>query len=494
MEDEKEKDYTEIDLVEVYHILQENVRNIARVTICCVVLAILYLLIATPVYESQALLRVKQEKGLGSSLLESMGGSFNSMQSMSTYAEILKSRSVLVPVIEEIEEPNDEGKFPEYEGYKKGHITTEPLRDSAILVLKFTADEAEKAQHGTELLLESFQKHMAGLSHTEQSATRSFLETRTKEAKEELSKAEDAVTAYKATHKMVDPSEDAKTFVARLAEIEARATDNQITIEAAQAGLAAVNEQLQNNGPTIADNSVIQQYNAKLAELETARISLREKYTDKHPSMIDLEEQIDSMKEMLRQEIAKVAALEAPSGNPIQQELLAKRFQNEGTIAVARKKAAAYEALIAKNNQAMEAFPAMERGFIRVSRDAKVAGDIYVMLAKRLEEAKVAEYMEPKDIQVVDPPTLPEKPIKPRKLLTLALSVVLGLLLGGGYAVGDSMLNRTIDTEKDVEKYIGLPVLGLVPEEKSLVNAMAKQNVGEPAWKKVVKTIWKKSN
>ncbi len=492
---EDEKDYTEIDLVEVYHILKDNRRNIAMVTLCCIVLAVLYLLIATPVYESQALLRVKKEQGLGSSLLESVGGGgFNSMQSMSTYAEILKSRSVLVPVIESIEEADDEGKFPEYEKYKKAHITTEPLRDSAILVLKFTAEEAEKAQHGTELLLESFQKHMAGLSHTEQSATRGFLETRVKEAKEELTKAEDAVTSYKAANKIVDPSKDAEIFAARIADIEAKATENQVTIEAAQARLAAINAQLQNNGATIADNAVIQQYNSKLADMESSRIALQEKYTDKHPTMIDLDEQIDSMKARIQEEIAKVAALEAPSGNPVHQELVAGRFQSEGTIAVARKKAAAFDELIAKNNKELEAFPAMERGYIRVSRDAKVASEIYVMLAKRLEEAKVAEYMVPSDIQVVDPPTLPEKPVKPRKLLTLALSIVLGMLLGGGIAVGDSMLNRTVDTEKDVEKYVGLPVLGLVPEEKSLADAMAKQGNGEPAWKKVVKAIWKKSN
>lgn len=61
-----------IDLLEIANILKRNAGNIARVTGIFVVAAGVYLATATPVYESQALLRVKQPKGIGTSLLESM--------------------------------------------------------------------------------------------------------------------------------------------------------------------------------------------------------------------------------------------------------------------------------------------------------------------------------------------------------------------------------------------------------------------------------------
>lgn len=61
-----------IDLRELAHIVQKNARFIAKVTGGCIVAAGLYLLIASPVYESDSLLRIKQPKGIGSSLLESM--------------------------------------------------------------------------------------------------------------------------------------------------------------------------------------------------------------------------------------------------------------------------------------------------------------------------------------------------------------------------------------------------------------------------------------
>ena len=107
------EDEITIDLRELVHIVQKNARFIAKVTGGCIAVAGLYLLIASPVYESDSLLRIKQPKGIGSSLLESipMGNSMANKQLMSTYAEILKSRSVIVPVIEQTEEADSDGKY-----------------------------------------------------------------------------------------------------------------------------------------------------------------------------------------------------------------------------------------------------------------------------------------------------------------------------------------------------------------------------------------------
>lgn len=66
-----------------------------------------------------------------------------------------------------------------------------------------------------------------------------------------------------------------------------------------------------------ADNAVIKQYNAKLAELETQRIDYLDKYTAKHPKVIETEDAIANLKSKLQQEIAKVASLQAPSDDPV---------------------------------------------------------------------------------------------------------------------------------------------------------------------------------
>lgn len=53
---------TTIDLREVLDIILRNIKMIGKITLGCVVLAVLYLLIASPVYESESLLRIKQQQ------------------------------------------------------------------------------------------------------------------------------------------------------------------------------------------------------------------------------------------------------------------------------------------------------------------------------------------------------------------------------------------------------------------------------------------------
>ena len=141
-----------IDLRDLWNVLKKNTATIRKVTIGCVAAAVVYLIVVPPTYESTALLRVKQPKGLGSSILEALptGNPMASKQLMSTYAEILKSRSVVVPVIEATEEGKD-GKYPEYEAYLKSRIATAPFKDTEIMKVTFKANTAEDAQKGNKL-------------------------------------------------------------------------------------------------------------------------------------------------------------------------------------------------------------------------------------------------------------------------------------------------------------------------------------------------------
>ncbi len=64
---ENEKDYTEIDLVEVFYVILDNLRNIFVVTLCCVLIAAAYVFMqpkAAASYTSDALVRVRQMPGI----------------------------------------------------------------------------------------------------------------------------------------------------------------------------------------------------------------------------------------------------------------------------------------------------------------------------------------------------------------------------------------------------------------------------------------------
>ena len=274
-----------IDLREIGAILKRNAANIARVTGVCIVAAGVYLAVATPVYESQALLRVKQPKGIGTSLLEAMpmGNAMANTQLMNTYAEILKSRSVIVPVIEKTEEPNKEGKFPDYAGYVKGKVATAPFKDTEIMQLTVRANTAEKAQKANSLIVEGFLNRLTELSRDQQKATRGFIEERTATAKKELKDAEDKLTEYKKANDIIAPDDAVKLATEKMGMVDKLNAENRVALATANARLASTNAQLNGEAASIADNKSIQLYNSQLAQLEGERISYLDKYTAQHP-------------------------------------------------------------------------------------------------------------------------------------------------------------------------------------------------------------------
>ncbi|MCP6658170.1 hypothetical protein NL521_30000, partial [Klebsiella pneumoniae] len=66
------------------------------------------------------------------------------------------------------------------------------------------------------------------------------------------------------------------------------------------------------------------------------------------------------------------------------------------------------------------------------------------MLAKRYEEARISEVMEPTDVQIIDEAIFPDEPIKPKKLLNTVIAAILGIFVGVGLAFLSEYMNKTI--------------------------------------------------
>ena len=288
-------------------------------------------------------------------------------------------------------------------------------------------------------------------------------------------------------HKIFSTDNQMKSLAERITDLDKAKAQNKLDMETAQAALGSINDQLSGAGASLADSPSIQQAKNKLVDLETQKAGYTGKYTSENPKMKEINRQIGAARYSLRREIQAIIAQKAPSSSTVQQKLLSDKFTNEALIAVAQGKNNAIDQLEKKNADEIAKLPQTQQGYLQVKRDADVAQEIYVMLAKRLEEAKVAEVMVPTEVQVVDEATLPDKPIKPRKLLTLVLALFLGLFGGTGYTIARTLLNRKIRTAADVEQYLELPVLGVIPEAGD-----HKQPEEEGFWAGLRRKLWKK--
>ncbi|MDR3560090.1 MAG: GumC family protein [Negativicutes bacterium] len=470
-----------IDLKEFIKVVKKRQKIIKNVFMAIVLTVAIISFIIPSTYEAETTLRIKQPKGLGDSLLADlpMGSPMMTKQQMATYAEILKSRTVVQAVID-ITQINKE-EPPEYEDMLK-RITTQQVKDTEILKVTVKAKSPAEAQYVANTLVETFLSRMTNLVRSEQTVVREFIGDRLQESKRELERAEAALEQYKREQKIVAPEEETKAMVDRLASINGMVADNAVGLASSQAKLSSVQDQIGRQNPGfIADSPLIQQYKGKLAELEVELVGLKQNYTDKHPRVMATRAAIAETKNKLNTEIARVISAEAPSMNPIHLGLLQAKIQSEAEIAAAVAQRSAIDKILAQGEQELFKLPSKEQGLARVMRDTLTAQDIYSMLSKRYEEARISEVMQPTDVQVIDVAVTPEKPVSPRKLLNVVIAAILGLFAGTSLAFIQEYLNRTVRNTEDVKRYLDLPVLGSIPEYEQ--NGKMIKNIG--LWQKL---------
>ncbi len=470
---ENEKDYVEIDLLTLGRAIAAQWKGIFLVMLLFVAVAGIWGVVSPKSYEVNTTLRIKQAKGISRSPLD-MEDISSSAQRIGTYVEILKSRNVLMPVIEEIEtEYTPEKAADYYERYRKS-VNIEAVKNTELLTIKFTARDSDKAYRGAQILTQGFLERMAYLSGSEQAKTKTFLEERTKQAKVELESADKALQAYKTSHQIINPSDSAGRLSAQISSAESMARENRIALDAARARLAAIEGQLQESGASIAENQFVSAYNAQLAKLEVSRISYAEKYTDKHPNMIAINDEIANIESKRDEEIEKIVSMEVPSHNSIHSGLLAGKYKNEAEIAVLEEKERALGDLISQNNGELKNLSAIEQEYVDLARKVQLASDTYSLLAKRLEEAKIAATMNPDDVQIIDEPSLA---VSSKKIgRTMLIAAVLGFLLGCAVIVFKEIMHPVIASEEELTESLQLPVLGVIPDKAALAEAMEKWN------------------
>ena len=83
---------------------------------------------------------------------------------------------------------------------------------------------------------------------------------------------------------------------------------------------------------------------------------------------------------------------------------------------------------------------------------------VFTKEAKRITKAN--------DIQVIDKAILPQNPIKPNKMMNIAIAAVLGAMIGLFIVFLLEYLDNKLKTPQDIEKHLGLSLLGVVPNEK----------------------------
>ncbi|NCN71006.1 MAG: polysaccharide biosynthesis tyrosine autokinase [Betaproteobacteria bacterium] len=110
-----------------------------------------------------------------------------------------------------------------------------------------------------------------------------------------------------------------------------------------------------------------------------------------------------------------------------------------------------------------KSFPNVEQDLLRLTRDVKVNNELYTSLLNSFQQLRLVKEGKVGNVRVVDVAAVPEQPVKPQKAMVLALSGVLGVLVGLGLAFLRNSLRPGIKNADDIEQHVGLHVFATVP-------------------------------
>ncbi len=185
------------------------------------------------------------------------------------------------------------------------------------------------------------------------------------------------------------------------------------------------------------------------AEEQRHLAELRARYEDRHPLVQQQSSKVEQVLHELTREVE--AAVQAAELHADESEHDEKKVLGE----------------LATLKQEGLRISRLEIEYNKLKRDAESFQKQYGMLLNRTKETGMANRLSLSHLKVLDYARLPKVAISPRKRLIVGLAVVLALLVGLLLCFALDALDRTLKSPEDVERHLGLPLLGRLPRAES---------------------------
>lgn len=218
--------------------------------------------------------------------------------------------------------------------------------------------------------------------------------------------------------------------------------------------------------------------NQKLQQLKSQLADLRTKYTAQHPDVLRLESEIaETEKQVAADEQAAKkegpAAL-GPTANPEDLQTAAAMLQTQSQlkavefeIANRRNEVKSIEAEIESYQKKLNLAPAREQELAAITRDHEQSRAYYESLLAKRNQSEMATNLEKRQqgeqFRMIDPPSFPQKPYFPNRLLFSLGGVAFGIVLGIGSIVARELLNGRIYGEDELATIVKSPTVVLIP-------------------------------
>ncbi|MCH7805085.1 MAG: AAA family ATPase [Acidobacteria bacterium] len=463
----------EFDLRDIFRVLKR--RKWVLIPVPIFVATLTYWLSVTPpaVYEAESVVKISRvAASMQGLLLEAL--SWYEGDNIATQSEIITSQKIKVRVALRLAEEYPEfhevrslladeeetdydalerriGDNPELAGLIAGiSIEAERKGTSDIVGIRTTGSSAQLAVDTANYTAEEFVNYNTSERNKEIRQAVRFIEARIVETEQDLRKAEGELEEFKREH--------TETLSLQMEEV------------------GALREQIERLGRNIAhlEEAVgqletmthVDQYFAfspAFTEVEDPQISPLEQQVLQlivqiNQSKRERSELLSYLTEESRE--VRLNALQTEELEKSTQEIigsLLRRYAALGDELVQQRRA-----LVERQNQ-LQAVPEVVRQLESLQGQVALKREAIILLQRRLQDAEIQKAGEIQEISIVERAVSAAMGPRPSRSFKALIGLVIGTILGGVFAMILESLDTSIGTIEDVERYVKLPVLGVIP-------------------------------
>jgi len=272
--------------------------------------------------------------------------------------------------------------------------------------------------------------------------TLEFLDTQIASINKTLQKSAKNLEKYKSKNLVVTLSDKATLTTGKLSDLESKLYELNMKENFFQniASYIKTHDDIDGLNLSGAENAnpVISNLLIKIQEQTSLKKSLLIDYTPQHPDVIKVTQSIASLKETLKQTI-------------------------DSSLRNIQEQKSTLQHTIDEQKKNLESLPEQERKLTSLTRSFVVNEKVYSYLLQKRAETAILQSSTVSETRVIDPATLADKPVKPKRLFIVIVGFILGLIIGVMQALLRAKLDNTVKSIEDIENTSNLPVYGVVP-------------------------------
>jgi polysaccharide biosynthesis transport protein len=347
------------------------------------------------------------------------------------------------------------------------NLTVSPILRSRLVDVNFISRDSKLAADIANALADEYVQLNFEIGYNANIASSAFLSKQLIGLKAKVEKSQEELVQFSQQHNIYQLSEKENVIIQKLSDLNSAVTAAETDRMHKEALWDEVRAVPPGEFPEILRNPLIKELETNLATLRQQQAKLQASFKEGWPQLDQLNSQVQEAERQLKVQWEKAAqSAEGEYHAAARHELLLRKALND-------------------QKQESDLYNQNSIRYNILKRQADADKQLYEGLLQSVNEAGVSASLRSNNIHVLDEAEVPVKPHWPRPLLNLTLAFAAGSMLGIGLSFFVERLDRSVRTLDDIDRYIGLPSLGIIPRDTTpslAVNRrlLASQNASDP--------------